>query len=336
VTAVEESAAVGPAETPGVVVAPNRLKRTVLLTARIVFTLAIAAAVAYATISQWSDVRAYLSSLSWGRLVAALIMALLGAGAATMAWRASLAAIGHRITPRSASQIYLIGMLAKYLPGSVWAFVLQMELGKRANLPRSRPFIASLMLTGLNVTVALPIGLFALPALFDVSKALAIAVLVLIPVSLVCAYPPLLTWLLRRVLKLVRRPTLDQPLTWRALGPVLAWSTTMYVALGLHLWLLADGAAGPGLGGLMASMGAMSVGLSLGMMAFLAPSGLGAREAIIVAALLPSSSAGVALGIALASRLILTASDLLAAGVAATSLRRLPRAVTSEAQPSEA
>ena len=331
-TAVDESAVVGPAvDAPSVVVAPNRLKRLALLTVRIAFTLAIAAAVAYATVSQWSEVRAYLSSLSWGRLVSALGFALLGAGAATMAWRASLAAIGHRVTPKSASQIYLIGMLAKYLPGSVWAFVLQMELGKRASLPRSRPFIASLMLTGLSITVALPIGLFALPALFDVSKFLAIAVLVLIPVSLICAYPPLLTWLLRRVLKIVRRPTLDTPLTWRAVGTVLAWAGLMYVLLGLHLWLLADGAAGPGLSGLMASMGAMSVGLSLGMMAFLAPSGLGAREAIIVAALLPSSSAGVALGIALASRLILTASDLLAAGIAATSLRRVPRPVPSEA-----
>jgi hypothetical protein len=239
--------------------------------------------------------------------------------------------MGHSIRPRTASQIYLIGMLAKYLPGSVWAFVLQMELGKRANLPRSRPFMASLMLTGLNLTVALPIGLLALPALLDVSRALAIAVMVLIPVSLICAFPPVLTWLMNRVLKIVRRPTLEAALTWRALAPVYGWAAVMFVLLGLHLWLLADGAAGPGLSGLTGSLGAMSVGVSLGMLAFLAPSGLGAREAIIVAALLPSSSAGVALGIALASRLILTASDLIAAGLAASSLRRVPRPVPSEA-----
>jgi uncharacterized membrane protein YbhN (UPF0104 family) len=63
----------------------------------------------------------------------------------------------------------------------------------------------------------------------------------------------------------------------------------------------------------------MALGLTAGMVAFLSPSGLGVREAIITAALLPYVPAGVALGLALSSRMIFIAADLVAAGTAALS-----------------
>jgi uncharacterized membrane protein YbhN (UPF0104 family) len=61
--------------------------------------------------------------------------------------------------------------------------------------------------------------------------------------------------------------------------------------------------------------------MTVGMFAFLAPSGMGVREAVLVAALTPFLGAaggmGAALGIALASRLIFTFTDLVGAGLAA-------------------
>jgi uncharacterized membrane protein YbhN (UPF0104 family) len=61
--------------------------------------------------------------------------------------------------------------------------------------------------------------------------------------------------------------------------------------------------------------------MTTGMFAFLSPSGLGVREAVLVAAMVPvlasAGGVGAATGIALASRLIFTIADLLGAGVAA-------------------
>ena len=59
--------------------------------------------------------------------------------------------------------------------------------------------------------------------------------------------------------------------------------------------------------------------LLVSLFAFLVPSGLGVREAIIVATLLPYvPNAGVALGMALASRLIFVIADLIAGAFAGT------------------
>lgn len=306
--------------------AAPRWRRHALLAARIAFTVAVLGAVGYATASQWADVRATFASLAWHSIVLSFLMVLAGLGLQTLAWRASLSDLGHRVGVRSASQIYLIGMLAKYLPGSVWSFVVQMELGKRADVPRSRAFLASLVSLALSTTAAVALGAFGLPVLSAVGGWAVALVLVVVPVAVICAHPRVLTWLSQQLLRLTRRPPLAQSLTWRGVGAVMGWSALAWICFGVHLWLLANAAAAPGWSGVTRCIGAFALALTAGILAFLSPSGLGVREAIVAAALLPYATPGVALGLALASRMIFTVADLTAAGGAAlVGLRTLRR-----------
>ena len=294
--------------------------RTIALKgARLVFVAAIVAAIGYTTVREWPDVRHTFASLAWPALLVSLVMVLAGLGAQTMAWRAALTDLGHRVGVSTAARIYLIGLLAKYLPGSLWSFVLQMELGKRANVSRSRAFLAGMVALALSTTAALVLGAFGLPVLFKAGRLIAVLVLTLAPVALVCSHPRVLTWLTQRFLAVTRRPALDTPLTWRGVAQVTGWSAVAWVCFGVHLWLLASAAAAPGFGGLVRCVAAFALALTAGIFAFMSPSGLGVREAIITAALLPYASPGVALGIALASRVIFTVGDLAAAGLAALS-----------------
>ncbi|MDI5939754.1 hypothetical protein QLR68_16710 [Micromonospora sp. DH15] len=100
--------------------------------------------------------------------------------------------------------------------------------------------------------------------------------------------------------------------------------------------LLAIAPATPGMEGLLRSVGSFAIAMTVGMFAFLSPSGLGVREAVLVAALAPflegNGGVGAAMGIALASRLIFTIADVLAAGLAALSgVRQLRPAAPAEA-----
>lgn len=295
----------------------NPWRGRALNTVRLVFVVAVLAAVMYTVVKQWAEVRSTLASLAWPSLALSLIMVLAGLGAQTLGWRAALTDLGQRVPVRTAAQIYLIGLLAKYLPGSLWSFVLQMELGRRANITRARAFLAGIVSLALSTTAALVLGALALPVLFRAGGWITILLLTLAPISLVCAHPAVLTWLTQRFLRLTRRSPLDHPLQWRGVGAVVGWSAVAWVCFGVHLWLLADAAAAPGLAGLVRCTGAFALALTAGIFAFLSPSGLGVREGIITAALLPYVQPGVALGIALASRVIFTVSDLLAAGLAA-------------------
>ncbi|MCW3841320.1 flippase-like domain-containing protein [Micromonospora yasonensis] len=321
------------------------IRRWLSLAVRVVVFGAIAAGMVWSVVSQWPQVRSTWLGLAWESVALSVLAALLGMVANTMAWRAAVDDLEHKLPVTAALRICLVGQLGKYIPGSVWAYVLQIELGKRAGLPRARAFLATLVTVGLGVTTALGLGLLSLPSLreaaanADSSYADSVRVAlwivaVLFPIALICAIPRVLTALVQVALKVLRRPRLEHRLTWPGVLRVMGWSALGYGLFGVHLWLLANAQAAPGVGGLLRCVGSFAIAMTVGMFAFLSPSGLGVREAVLVAALAPflvhDGGVGAAMGIALASRLIFTIADVIAAGLAALSSVRQLRGSTPE------
>lgn len=315
------------------------------LAVRVVVIALIAAGMVWSVVHQWPDVRETWLHLAWPSVVLAVLAVLAGMFANSMAWRAAADDLEHKVSVPAALRICMVGQLGKYIPGSVWAYVLQMELGRRAGLPRARAFLATLVALGLGVVAALGLGLLSLPALLDATRAsgseyaepVRVAlwiVAILFPIALICAIPAVLTRLIQLTLKVLRREPLHHRLTLPGVLRVIGWSALGYTMFGVHLWLLANAQAAPGLGGLLRSIGSFAIAITVGMFAFLSPSGLGVREAVLVATLAPfladAGGVGAATGIALASRLIFTVADLLGAGIAALSGIRQVRQATGE------
>ncbi|WP_315772183.1 lysylphosphatidylglycerol synthase transmembrane domain-containing protein [Rhodococcoides kroppenstedtii] len=284
---------------------------------RVLVVAAIVVTVALAVRSQWADVRDTITTLGIWSLIGATFFVFLGMGSAVRAWQHALGSLHFPIPAFDAARCYLVGQLAKYLPGSVWAFVLQAELVRRAGVTRAAGFTAVLVTVGLSTTSALVVGLLALPALFHLSSVAAIGVLCLVPISLICAYPAVLTRLVNVLLRLLRLPPLTEPLTRRKIALALGWCATSWVFYGIHLWILTSNSVGLHPAGLVQCIGALALGMCAGVLVFVAPSGIGVREAVVVAALSPFMPSGVALGLALASRLIFTLCEVVAGAAAA-------------------
>jgi glycosyltransferase 2 family protein len=309
-----------------------RRRRRLGIAVRIAVALTIGAGMVWSVVSQWPQVRATWLGLAWESVVLSVLAAMAGMVANSMAWRAAAHDLEQRLSVPSALQICLVGQLGKYIPGSVWAYVLQMELGKRAGMSRARAFLTAMVALGLGVVAALGVGLLSVPALWQAAdasdsgyaesvKVALCIVAVLFPIALVCAIPPVLTWLVQLALRILRRPPLQHRLSLRGVLAVVGWSVVGYALFGVHLWLLTNAQGAPGVRGLLVCMGAFAIAMTAGMFAFLSPSGLGVREAVLVAALVPvlasAGGVGAATGIALASRLIFTIADVLGAGIAA-------------------
>lgn len=118
-------------------------------------------------------------------------------------------------------------------------------------------------------------------------------------------------------LKLLRRAPLQRPLTMHKIGLALMWCALSWIAYGVHLWILASTFGGFGADRLVASIGAIALAMCAGVLVFIVPSGIGVREAVIVAALAPVADSGTALALALTSRLLFTLCEVLAGTVAA-------------------
>ncbi len=323
----------GPSRTTPAVATPPGTGLSVLLTW--VRRLTVAAVVAFAAIQvarQWPEVSATVRALPWGHVLLSVLATAAGVLLGPLVWRAALAAMGARVRIPQAATVYLVGQLGKYVPGSVVALLLQMELARAAGISRVRGLTASLLTAGVAVVTSLLAGLLAIPALAG-SRPPLLWLFTLLPVGLALLHPAVLTSVVDRLLALLRQQPLPQRLAGGAILRASGLSLLGYLLYGVQLFLLVDTVLGPGSTNgallLVLCVGTMGVAMTAGLAAFVLPSGIGAREAVIVGALTAVLPYGQALALAVVSRVVFTVVELASAGVAALVARSTARRGTA-------
>ncbi|MCP8998667.1 flippase-like domain-containing protein [Pseudarthrobacter sp. RMG13] len=297
--------------------------------ARRALMVLVFAAAAYFIVVNWPQVQETVFSLHWWQLVLSLLALIPGVLLGMMMWRVVMVGIlrSRHLSPegKSLNQIYLVGQIGKYLPGSVWAFVLQMELGRKNGLARAQVFVASLISTGVTVGASLVVGAMALPLIITQQPSLQWLYIVL-PFVLLAMNPHIVTFLVNVVLKALRRPPLPERIRASTMLQAFGLGVAMYCFFGLHLWILVGHETALTIGNLMLLTGALSLGMTAGVLAFLLPAGVGAREFVLYLALAGLMTAGAATAIAALSRIMFTVADLLCVGVAFIHLRKTAKA----------
>ncbi|WP_181773117.1 lysylphosphatidylglycerol synthase transmembrane domain-containing protein [Amycolatopsis pittospori] len=312
-------------ESPVAVKQPKSTKAKILDVVRWIAIIAVVGFAAKTLVANWGEFWRTLSDVAWESSTLSLLALIAAIMVSTYGWQVMVDDLGKPIGYARGAQICLVGSLGKYVPGSVWAYLLQMELGRKAGLARARIFTGSLIQLGVGVVSALVVSLLAAPAVFSNSPR-AMWLFVLIPVGLAMLHPRVLTWGTSLVLRILRRPPLDHRLSWSVVGKVFGSSTAAWALQGVHLWLLANSVGTPGFSGFVLCVGAMAVAMTVGTFAFILPSGVGVREVAQVAVLTASGlTVGQATAFAIASRVMFTVADLITAGAAALSARLAAR-----------
>jgi glycosyltransferase 2 family protein len=292
----------------------------------------------YGLHADWPQVTAGLGRLHWYSVALALAAAMAGSVCMMLAWRAILTDLGSPLPLGPAAKISFLAHLAKYLPGAVWSFATQVELGHDRGVPRQRS-VASF---AISLTVALGAGLavaaVALPLASPATARDYWWVLAAVPVIGAGLCPPVLGRVIDRGLALVKRPPLERRPSWPGLGRALAWTVAGWLLLGIQVWLVLTSMTG-GRGDLLLATGGYALAFCIGLLVVVFPSGIGAREFILVATLATSVPHGAAVAAALVTRVVTTAADLacggagLAAGRVGRSRSDLAVAGTAAAQP---
>jgi hypothetical protein len=284
---------------------------------RIGFVVVAVALGGYAVADEWTQVRAGFADLGPAALAGALGLSLLGLLCSMAQWRSLLTAAGSRVALAPAARIFFVGQVGKYLPGAVWPVLAQMELGQAQRVPRRRS--ATVALITMLVSLAAGLAVAALCILGSLSRSVTAGygwAFLAVPVLLVGLHPRVLNPALDRLLRLARRPAQEVPLTGRAVGGATVWAVLCWVFYGLSVWLLAVRLGAPEGRTLLLAIGGFAFAWCAGFLVVLAPAGAGVREVVLVASLSPVLSVGKATAVALASRLLTTVGDLLAAALA--------------------
>lgn len=296
--------------------------------ARRLVVVAVIGYVGYQLAREWPDVARTLAHLPWPRLVLSCVAVTAGVLLGPLVWHSMVSDVGEPVRVRDSGKVYLVGQLGKYVPGSVMAFLMQVELARTMGVSRTRSMTASLLTAGIAIVASLVAGTLAIPAFLHNEPRL-LWLFVLLPVGLAMLHPVLLTYVVNRLLRLIRRHPLRRRLSWHAIGRATGVSVLIYVLYGVHLYALVGAlpSARGTSGGVvfLLCVGGMGLAMTAGLMAFILPSGIGAREAVIVAALLAVATYGQALALAIVSRLMFTVVELASAGAAAAFARSSSR-----------
>ena len=296
-------------------------------TKRVVAVALLVIAAGFAGVAVW-DRRSSLAE-GWDRLPAVALLAAFAAGVGStyftmLAWRTVLREFDAPLPLGGAARVFFVGQLGKYLPGSVWPILAQMELARRHNVARRVMAAGSSLLVLLNLAVGVLIACCLLPFTSPSALERYWWVLLCIPVLLACLYPRVFEAAANRALAATGRPPL--PVRLRLSGEIraAAWGALGWLLLGVHVYALAYGLGVRGADALAVSVTAACLSISAGVLLIPVPAGAGVREVALVATLSPVLSTSDALLVALLSRALLVLVDVALAGFGALSDRSHP------------
>ena len=233
-------------------------------------------------------------------------LALLALGVSMMAWRALLIAAGHRLPLATAARLYFLTQIGKYLPGSVWAVVAQMELGREFGISAAASGVAAVLNLVIGILTGVVVGLVGL-LLSGGSASDYWWLLLTLPGLLLVLQPVVIRKAVTLILRVTRRPVVALDLQGRGIVAAAGWSLLIWLFFGLHVHVLAAAVGNPG--GIQRSVGAYALAWVVGFLVFFAPAGAGARELSLVLLLSPPLGRPEALAVAVLTRVIGIVAD---------------------------
>ncbi|MEV4181451.1 lysylphosphatidylglycerol synthase transmembrane domain-containing protein [Streptosporangium canum] len=277
---------------------------------------------AWVVARQWEEIRAGFARLSWQSLVLSLVAVVAALCSGMMTWRALLADLGSPLPFRPAAKVFFVGQLGKYIPGSLWPVLAQMEMGRELGVPRPRSAAAFFLTMPVQLGSGLMISGVTLLTALPGSVAPYAWVFLLIPLLAVVFEPRVINAVLGFGLRKLKREPLERPLTRKGMLTALGWALLGWTAYGLHLAAILHEFGPSGVSAVVFSVGAFALSWCLGIMTFVVPAGAGVREAAMVVVLAPVLDRGSAIAVALCSRIVIILGDLVCAGAAGLSARR--------------
>jgi hypothetical protein len=265
----------------------------------------------------WTELRS--QPLEWriepGWLVLSALLVWAMYALLIVAWRMMLAGWGQRLDGWTAARIWTVSSLGKYLPGKVWAIAGMALLAQRAGIAAWAATGSAVVLQVLAIgTGAAVAGLTGRQAIAAADPRLGAVLGVLIAGAV--AGVALLLWpaFLRRLLQLAAPDAEARgtpPVAGIAFGIVA--NLVAWLGYGLALWLLARGLLpSVGLDPALA-IAVFTASYLAGFLALFAPGGIGVREGLFILMLQGPLGIAAATALALASRVLLTITELGAA-----------------------
>lgn len=264
-------------------------------------------------VSQWADVKGVLRVMPVWSIVASVALAMVAVAASGEQQRLLLRSLGHDIAPREWFGVFFAAQLGKYVPGTAWAYVSQMELSRAKGVRRASSVIVMLLGAGMTVLASFAVGLVAAPyptvAWLPVWLRTAAGVAGVAGLVVLSAYPGVFSWAVQHLPARMRVDTTTLDGVSHLWTPTV-WTVLATVLYGVHVLVLGT-VTTPGDAAQLVwrALGGFATAWVIGFLAIIVPAGVGVREVILVGFLAPVTGAAAALTVTVLSRFLIIAAE---------------------------
>jgi Lysylphosphatidylglycerol synthase TM region len=280
-------------------------------------TLAVVAFVGRSLARNWAQFQAVHVTLSVGPgwLAGASLLVLVTFAIQVESWTRILAGWGQRLAFRSAVRTWALANLGRYVPGKVWSVAGLVVLARQAGVQAAPAAVSAFAVTAIALGTGVAVVVAVAPQSAPPLRLAAAGAAALGTIG-VLTWPPTARWLGRIANAIAPLP----PLAPSAALASAALTTVSWVTYGGAFWMLARGLVPGAPLPLVTAIGAFTLAYILGWLALFAPGGVGVRELVLIGLLAPALGSGAALAVTIASRVLLTVLEGVAA-LAAFPLR---------------
>jgi glycosyltransferase 2 family protein len=239
-----------------------------------------------------------------------------------LGWMRILAEWGIRLSYPTALRAEMLSMLAKYIPGGIWAPAARVVAARRAGVTDAALVTSSMLLeAGISAVAGVIVFVVSLPFVDNVDAPL-VPLVVFGGVLAILVQPRVFRPVAGKVLRKLGYTKELPNLRGRTLSALLVFYAGTWVLGGFALWLLLRSVgAHPEVATIVYLGGTAAVGAIVAVVFVFAPSGIGVREASMYGLLLAVATPGQALGAVALNRLALTAVELILLVVGGLLLR---------------
>ncbi len=288
-------------------------RRRIFLAAQWLFAAIVILAAARALNGQWKLAAERLESIrvGWAWVGLATLIVFLTYVLLIETWRRVLIASGETLPFFVAARIWFVSNLGKYVPGKVWSIAAMTLMSREQSVSPLVAAGSSVLVQLLSIATGIAVVLVAGVQAVE-NRVLAAGVLVVV-VALVAAAPRLLPAAARVAASLTGKQIEMPHIAARTVWSAAARSMISWIAYGIAFQFFVRGILGTSSGASASYVAVYAASYIIGFLALFAPGGAVVRESALVTGMvrLGLSSQADALAIAIASRLWLTAVEIL-------------------------
>lgn len=278
-----------------------------------------------ALFNSWDQISKYSFKINYPLMSISVIIVCLAYFSAAFGWICTIKKLKQKLSLKNGLLIFFKAQISKYIPGTIWSYIGRIYMAKKQKIPKTITFISLILEAVFLVsTSAMMSFLVLLPYLGQRVFSHYLVYFIIATIPILSLHPRVLNFLIYIISKVLKKRKTDIRIRYYDLLEIFGIYVLRGIFLGVGFIAFSNAIYPISFVNWPLLFGISILSWLAGYLFVIAPGGMGVKEAVIAFLLKPVMPTGIAIIIALGSRIWLILGETTAFGLA-TLYKKYPK-----------